>query len=165
MAAPCIDRLVPGADPILKDYLVEAVRAFNSNCFKSAAVMLGAASEQAVLLLHTAFEAVISDPQKQSRFTKDSKGITITRKYDALKDRLDLMVIAKKLPHDLAETVGGELTSGFNFIRRCRNDAGHPQIPTATDPDTVFFNLRVFTEFARRVSDLTEFFKSNVADW
>ena len=37
---------------------------------------------------------------------------------------------------EMAETVGNELPSAFHFIRR--NDAGHPEIPTNTDPDTVF---------------------------
>ncbi|MDA4133643.1 MAG: hypothetical protein OK454_11060, partial [Thaumarchaeota archaeon] len=159
------DRLVPGADAILRDYLVEAVRAFNASCFKSSAVMLGAASEQALLLLHVAFEAAITDARRKSKFEKDSEGITISRKYKALKDRLDLMVAAKKLPFELAEGVGNELPAAFNFIRRCRNDAGHPEIPTQTDPDTVFLNLRVFTEYARRVTKLAEHFKNNPADW
>ena len=159
------DRLVPASDAVLRDYLVEAVRAFNANCFKSSAVMLGAASERVMLLLHAAFEAGIADAQKKTKFTKDSGGITISRKYAALKDRLDLMVAAKELPFDLSETVGNELPSAFNFIRRCRNDAGHPEIPTHTDADTVFLNLRVFTEYARRVVALTEYFKINPADW
>jgi hypothetical protein len=159
------DRVVPGADPIVRDYLVEAVRAFNASCFKSAAVMIGAASEQALLLLHGAFEAAIKDPKKKARFEKDSAGITVSRKYAALKDRLDRMVAAKALPFELAETVGNELPSAFSFIRRCRNDAGHPEIPTQTDPDTVFLNLRVFTEYGRRVASLTGFFKTDAADW
>jgi hypothetical protein len=118
-----------------------------------------------VLLLHVTFEAAITDAKRRSKFTADSGGFAISRKYRALQDRLDMMVAAKKLPFELAETVGNELPTAFSFIRRCRNDAGHPEIPTTTDPDTVFLNLRVFTEYARRVAALTEFFKTNAADW
>ncbi len=159
------DRVVGGGDAVMRDYLVEAVRAFNANCFKSAAVMLGAASERAILQLHSTFEAAIKDPTKRAKFEKDSTGIAITRKYSTLKDRLDLMVAAKKLSHELTETVGNELPSAFHFIRRCRNDAGHPEIPTQTEPDTVFLNIRVFTEYARRVAALTQFFGKQEADW
>jgi hypothetical protein len=159
------DRVVANGDAVLRDYLVEAVRAFNANCFKSAAVMLGAASERAVLQLHASFDAAIQDATKRAKFQKDSAGITISKKYVTLKDRLDLMVTGKKLPFELAETVGNELPSAFHFIRRCRNDAGHPEIPTQTDPDTVFLNLRVFTEYARRVQALATFFGANAADW
>jgi len=45
----------PQADSAVLDYLEEAVRAFNSDCHKAAAVMLGCASEQLVLVLHEAF--------------------------------------------------------------------------------------------------------------
>lgn len=159
------DRIVASGDPIARDYLVEAVRAFNANCLKSAAVMLGAASERVVYQLHAAFGSAISDATKKAKFEKDSAGITVSRKYGALKDRLDLMVAGKKLPFELAETVGNELPSAFQIIRRCRNDAGHPEIPTSTDADTVFLNLRVFTEYARRVEALTTFFKANPAEW
>lgn len=67
------------------------------------------------------------------------------------------MVAAKRLSFEFVETVEHELPSGFNFIRRCRNDAGHPEILRNTDPDAVFLNLRVFTEFVRRVVALTDF--------
>jgi hypothetical protein len=53
----------------------------------------------------------------------------ISHKYATLRDRLDLMVAAKKLPHVHAETVASELPSGFELLRRCRNAAGHPDVP------------------------------------
>jgi len=159
------DRIVASGDPVARDYLVEAVRAFNANCFKSAAVMLGAASERVLIQLYASFAAAIVDPARKSKFEKDSAGITITKRYVTLKERLDAVVAAKKLPFELAETVGNELPSAFHFIRRCRNDAGHPEIPTSTDADTVFLNLRVFTEYARRVDALTAHFKTNPAEW
>jgi hypothetical protein len=160
------DRLVVPGDEVARAYLAEAVRAFNANCFKSAAVMVGGASEQLIVVLIDTFRDAITDPAEMSRFDKDAGPATaVSRRYRAAQERLDRMVVAKKLSFELAETVGNELPSAFHFIRRCRNDAGHPTIPTHTDPDTVFLNLRVFVEYARRVTGLSEFFKTNPATW
>lgn len=160
-------RVVPLADAIILDYLTEAVRAFNAACYKSAAVMLGAASEKAILLLHETFEQRIVDPAEKKKFEKDSSGISVARKFNALKERLDLMVDSKKFKahHEITETILHALPATSELIRRCRNDAGHPDIPTLTDPDTVFLNLRVFTEHARRIYGLLGHFHTNPAEW
>jgi hypothetical protein len=159
------DRLVPNADAVVRDYLLEAVHAFNSNCPRAAAVLVGCASEKTVLVLFEHFRNAISDSSKQSKFDKDANSISIHRKYTTLKDRLDLMVQGRKLRKDHAETVGSELPSGFELIRRCRNTAGHPELGGTADHDTVFLNLRCFTEYARRTFDLIDYFKTNPADW
>jgi hypothetical protein len=53
----------------------------------------------------------------------------------------------------------------FEHLRpRCRNSAGHPELDGNADQDTVFLNLRSFTEYARRVANLVEYFQANPAD-
>lgn len=158
-------RQVPSADPVVLEYLEEGVRAFNASCFRATAVLIGAGSEKAVLVLHDVFGNQISDPAKQKAFAQDSNGISIHRKYQALKARLDLMVSAKRLDFELSQTIGSYLPGAFDMIRNYRNIAGHPDIGGATDPDTVFMSLRIFTEYMRRVVALTDYFKSNPADW
>jgi len=152
-------------DPAVRGYVAEALQAFNSDCARSAAVMLGCASEKLLLLLCDAFEAAISDAREKAKFTKDLRTTKISRKFETLRDRLDRMVKARKLPHDHTETVASELPSGFELLRRCRNAAGHPDLPGNVDPDTVFLNLRTFTEYARRVHALIGFFGTKPADW
>jgi len=160
------DKVCSGADPTVRSYLVEAVRAFNADCTRSAAVMLGCASEKLLLLLCDAFEAAIADATKKAKFEKDINARWMaSNKYAVLKYRLDLMVTAKKLPRDEAETVAGELPAGFEFLRRCRNAAGHPDVPGNVETDTVFFNLRTFVEYARRMQALIAYFVANPADW
>ncbi len=156
----------PSADPAVRSYLAEAVQAFNADCVRSAAVMIGCASEKLLLLLAETFEDAISDSEKKVKFTKeiDSKRI-IYAKFAVLRDRLDRMVLAKKLPHALGETVASELPSGFEMLRRCRNAAGHPDVPENVTSDTVFLNLRAFIEYARRMQALIDHFRSAPADW
>jgi hypothetical protein len=160
------DATCANIDPAVRAYVAEGVLAFNSGCTRSAAVMLGCASEKLLLMLCDAFELAISDPGKKATFTKTLKAKwAISHKYATLRDRLDPMVDAKKLPRDHAETVAGELPAGFELLRRCRNAAGHPDVPGNVDPDTVFLNLRTFTEYARRVHELIGYFATAPADW
>jgi hypothetical protein len=155
-----------GIDVTVRGYVEEAVHSFNNNCARSAAVMLGCASEKMLLLLCDAFEAAISDGAKKTQFTSDINAKwMILHKYKTLRDRLDRMVDGRKLPREHADTVSSELPAGFELLRRCRNAAGHPDVPGNVDPDTVFLNLRMFTEYARRVQALTTYFGANAADW
>lgn len=156
---------VPTADPIVTDYLAEAVHAFNASCFRAAAILVGAASEKAILVLLDRFSAKILDAAKKTAFDKTSGGINIHKKYAALKDRLDRMVVAKKFNHDLAETISSQLPGAYELIRKYRNAAGHPDIGGAADSDTVFLTLRVFIEYSRRVTELSDHFNTADADW
>lgn len=159
-------RKVPNADPTVDGYFVEAVDAFNAGCHRACAVMLGVASEQMVLLLVEAFTAAITDGGKKAKFEKEiERAWQINVRYRALKERLDLMVDAKKLPAEHEEAVGSELGGMFELLRRYRNASGHPNVPGTIDADTVFLNLRTFIEYARRTASLIDHFKTNDADW
>lgn len=156
----------PHADPVIVDFLDEGLRAFNHDCPKAAAVMIGAASEKALLLLHEAFGAAIADANKKAQFERDSDARwTISRKYGVLKDRLDRMVASRNLTGDLRETVESELPGLFNLVRRQRNAAGHPEIVAHVNADSLFLTLRAMTEYIRRVQALIDHFGANPADW
>lgn len=160
------DTVCAGVDPAVRDYVAESIQAFNAGCTRSAAVMLGCASEKMLLLLCDNFEAAIADTTKREKFTKEINAKwMVSHKYATLRDRLELMMAAKKLPRDHAETLGSELPAGFELLRRCRNAAGHPDVPGNIDPDTVFLNLRTFTEYARRVLMMIQHFGGSTADW
>jgi hypothetical protein len=160
------DAKCKGVDPAVRSYLEEAVQAFNSGCTRSAAVMLGCASEKLILLLCDAFEAAISDPDKKARFTKAlNTRWTISHKYETLHAQLGEVIAAKKLPRDLIDTVSSELPAGFELLRRCRNAAGHPEVVGDVSSDTVFLNIRTFTEYARQVSAMLSHFATNTVSW
>lgn len=159
-------RTVPALDADVRGYIEEAVRAYVSGCPRSAAVMLGCASEKMVLLLCEALEASISDPKKKAEFLAQlAKKWMISHKYAALSDRLELMEGAGRFPREHGESVKTYLPIGYDLIRQCRNAAGHPNVPGDIEPDTVFLNLRMFTEYARRATGLIEHLGTNPADW
>lgn len=157
---------VVNADAIVDGYFVEAVEAFNAGSIRASAVMLGVASEQLILVLIDSFKQAIADGGKRSKFEKElERAWQINARYRALRERLDAMVDAKKLPDEQAETIGGELAGMYELLRRYRNTSGHPNLPGTVDSDTVFLNLRTFIEYARRVLVLIEYFKAHDADW
>jgi hypothetical protein len=75
------------------------------------------------------------------------------------------VVSAKKLPSPHKEYATSEVPGAFELIRRQRNEAGHPELYSGISGDTVFLNLRVFSEYTRRIYDLIEFFQTTGADW
>lgn len=153
-------------DPTVEAYLIEAVRTYNSGCNRAAAVMLGGASEKMLLVLCDAFEAAINDATKLVRFqSKLGKRAPASHRYNVLLAHLRLMIDRGKLPAEHAETADNALRHGFDLLRRCRNAGGHPDVPGDIDEETLFMNLRFFTEYARRVNDLIAYFKNNPADW
>lgn len=154
----------PSADPVIVAYLTEAVQAFNHGCSIAASVMLGGASEKGLLMLVETFESAIQDPAKKAAFTKSYRW-TIHSKYQALKNGLDQMISSGTLPSPLREYVVTEIPGTFELIRRHRNSAGHPELYASINPDTVFLNLRVFTEYIRRVYELMQYFQVNGVAW
>lgn len=152
------------ADPVITAYLEEAVRAFYNDLPLSAAVMLGGASEKTLLLLHDAVENAIADNGKKQAFQKSYRW-TIHSKYAAIRDLLDQMDAVGNLTKELAGYSKSGLPGAFELIRRQRNEAGHPELNTGISRDTVFLNLRVFTEYVRVVYEFIDFFGREPADW
>jgi len=152
---------------VIVDYVNEAIRCFNHSCDRAAAVMLGAASEKAVLLLFDVFASAIEDEKRSKRFVEDG-GKLISRKFDTLQRRLVQITSQDELSSELRrvkETLDGFLGPLFHLIRAYRNQAGHPEMPGHVERDTVFVNLRVFTEYIRRVYQLIDYFSQNKVTW
>jgi hypothetical protein len=153
----------PEADDVILDYLNEAVRTFNTGCYKAASVMLGCASERLILLLHETFENAFEDKAKQRAFAKTYRW-TVSSKFDSLRCGLDAMIDRKKLPSDLAEAVRSDLVGVFELIRRIRNSAGHPNLPLDMRRETIYLSLAIFPEYARQVLRLIGHFRTHPAE-
>ncbi len=154
----------PLIDTLIYEYLEEAVRTFNHDCPKSSSVMLGAASEKAILILYEKFINAITDANKKRRFEQDSNW-TISSRFNVLQDRLQLMIAARKFNRDIKEIINGSFPSLFNLIRKHRNNAGHPELFSDVSKDTIFLNLRIFNTYISDVYKLINHFDSNPADW
>lgn len=154
------DRVCPNPDSVVRSYLEEALLAFNSGCERSAAVMLGCASEQLILLLCDAVQTALEGSHEGIAFTKNiEKHNTIYHKFNTVKGLLEAR--AKELPRAHAEAISSYIPSGFEMVRSCRNAAGHPRAIGDINSDTIFMNLRIFTEYARCIMALVEHFRAS----
>jgi hypothetical protein len=146
-------------NPIANSYIQEALRAYNSDCFKATAVMVGAAAESLILdlreVLVTRINALGHTPPK------DLADWRVKRILDALKKALDLQKSA--MPSKLAEAFESYWPAFTQQIRATRNDAGHPSSIDPVTPETVHASLLIFPELVKLGKDLQSWISGNYA--
>ena len=151
---------ISNVDPTISEYLTESLQCYIHGLYRAAAVMLGGASEKAVLLLIESCANSISDPSARQRFESDiQRAQSIFRKYELFERQLT--VVRPRMPRSLTENVDSLLRGVFDLIRSSRNDAGHPASGTPTDRDLVYSHLRLFTPYCKRIDDLIGWFSTN----
>ena len=148
---------ISNLDPMIVMYVTESLQSFLRGLMFSSAVMLGVASERAmILLLETLTDAVI-DPTKKKQLLRLQESYRIKKKFDRVKS--ELMAIKNKLPRK-TYVLESNLDGVFNLIRMTRNDAGHPS-GKIIERDYAFVNLRLFPHYCRTVYELVDFLKIN----
>lgn len=144
-------------DTVIIRYLEECLSCFRRNLLLSSAVMLGCASEKAVLLLIEIFGGTLHGADKKA-FEKEINTFIIIRKYSALWSRLE--PIAKSLPNNLGNNLESIIHNTFDIIRTTRNDAGHPS-DNVIEKETVHANLLLFPIFCKRIYKLIDHFSTS----
>jgi len=151
---------VPNADSTTLQYLTESLQCYIHGLYNSAAVMLGAASEQSVLLLFESYLNSIADPSQKQTFESSLQKIqSIFRKFELFERKFSSVKPA--MPRELTENVDSQLRGIFDLIRNSRNDAGHPAIQTFASRDAVYSHLKLFTPYCKRIHGLMEWFDTN----
>jgi len=132
-------------DPVARSYVKEALRAYNTGCFKSAAVMIGAAVERIVLDLRDALvECIQASGRSPSKKLKDWKIKTV---LDAI--RRELEDHKSDMPKSLAEDFEAYWPAFTQQIRAVRNEAGHPSSIEPITLEAVHASLLIFPELAK----------------
>ena len=153
-------RVCPGVDPIITAYLTEALQCYLRSLHKSAAVMLGAASEQAILLLIEAWLRSIQDEARRVQLTSQvNKANSIFKKFELFQRHL--AGFRADLPRESSENLDSLLVSVFDLIRNSRNDAGHPARMSDITRETNYAHLRLFVPYCQRIYGLNAWLASN----
>jgi hypothetical protein len=151
---------VPNADPVIIEYLTESLQCFIHGLNRAAAVMLGGASEKAVLLLIESCTNSISDDSTKLRLESEVQNTqSIFRKYECFDKQFS--GIKNRMPKMLTENVESLLRGVFDLIRNSRNDAGHPASGTFVDRDLVYSHHRLFIPYCERIYGLIGWFEAN----
>lgn len=153
-------KVVPNADSVVVDYLTEALQCYVHGLYRAAAVMLGGASEKAVLNLIDSCGDSIHNTSARERFKSDvEKAQSIFRKYHVFDKRFS--VTKSRVPKLLTENLSSQLAGVFDLIRASRNDAGHPASGVSANLDTVYSHLRLFLPYCDRIYGLIDWFSKN----
>jgi len=131
-------------NPIGSAYVEEGLLTYNTNCFRAAAVMIGAAAERILLDLR---DAVAAGVTKVGRRPDTNLTHHLTKRViEAVRKELEMQTSA--MPKDLAEQFEAYWPALTQQIRAARNDAGHPASITPITPETVHAALLLFPSLA-----------------
>lgn len=151
---------VTNADPVIVQYLTEALQCFLRDLQRAAAVMLGAASEKAILLLIDSYVNAIADPSRKAQTENHvAKANSIYRKFDVFEKGFP--TAKGNMPRTLIDNTDSLLRGVFDLIRNSRNEAGHPASGEIISRDTNYSHLRLFTPYCQRIYGLISWFGSN----
>lgn len=150
---------VPTADPTILTYATESLQTFLRGNLLASTVMLGVASEKAILLLIDEYVNAIQDPARKSSIqgSFDAR-FSIIRKFQLL--RAEFNGIRGQMRGRVPDDLDIQLDGVFNLIRNTRNDAGHPT-GVAMDRRRAYANLQLFTPYCKTVYALISYFQQN----
>jgi len=143
---------IPTLDPVVKQYIAEAVETYNRQVWFASAVMVGAASEKVVYMLADSL-LVITGRSDRRPLEKAIKERNLPNLFAQLNKVLTGHIESKSLPYEIHEGSEPHLMSLFEAIRVQRNDAVHPAVGEVT-PATVRLTLSAFPSACRKVYDL-----------
>ena len=137
---------VPTVDPVIVEFIREAIMCVKANALLAAAFMLGAASEKAInLLIHTYGDS-IRDETNRGKFQARINGRTISTKYDEFEKSYRGCKSRPKEPA-LAQDLEVLIGQMFQFSRITRNEVGHPQIVPDLARGVILANLGQFVHY------------------
>lgn len=149
-------RDIPSLSATTAAYLRESLRAYAGGLYLSATVMLGVASEAAVLDMA---EKLATFANSQAlRDTLDNPRVAYNKKFQETRKVLDAQ--RARLPATLAEGMSLTFDSVLDLLRTNRNDAGHPT-GRSFDRDDCFVALRMSVKYLKRVYEIRDFLASS----
>jgi hypothetical protein len=154
-----MNALVPNLDPVIRQYLVEAVITYSRQAWFAAAVMVGAASEKAIYSLIESLVTVSESASERKAIEKAINERNLTKMFEQISKVLSNQRQSGKLPYSIREGCEHHLLSLFEAIRVQRNEAVHPTIGAVT-PESVRLTLSAFPSACRKIYDLIEWTKA-----
>ena len=144
-------------NPIAQSYLDEALKTYNMDSYKAAAVMIGAAAESMTLELRDALLQRIE--HLTLRPPRDLKDWRLKPILDAISKELNSR--KNQMSVEMAESVEQYWPAFTGQIRKVRNDAGHPTSIEPVTHETVQASLLIFPELATLIRNLITWVSSD----
>ncbi len=151
--------LVDSLDPVVEQYVSEALVAFDRDADFAAAVMVGAACEKLLYLLTEAMLPALTSPAEQAMLKKLFESRKITAVADFLRNKIEM---PKLIPYPVKEGAGVYWSAMVEAIRQQRNDAVHPMNAKASR-DSVRFSLSALPAVVQGAEKLRSWLHQNPA--
>ena len=142
-------REVSDLSEIVKGYVHEALHAYNARLYRASAVMLGVASEAAVLEVAATLGQTLQGTEAQHYLdTINAHRRNYIAKFEAFRKKLESKKSA--LPQELTDGLDLTMNAVGDLLRVCRNDAGHPT-GKGVDRDDCFIHLHMFVRYVKKL--------------
>jgi hypothetical protein len=149
----------PRTSDTTKQYLKEALKSYEQECFLASSVMLGGAAEDTTLDVAASFVAWQGKPAKNLKEILENPRQFYVYKLQEFEKRL---TAAKgTIPANLSENIELNITAILQIIRLTRNDAGHPT-GKRIDRQECYQNLVIYANAHRKLHQLKDFFDEQV---
>ncbi len=151
---------VGSLDKVIDKYIRESLRAYQANLLYASMVMLGCASERAIILLIDSYINAIDKEANQKKLKSRITNRNITTAYEEFKKSFDSTKDQIE-SDDLKNDFDIHVDATFNFIKLLRNSVVHPEsMPTITSA-LVYANLQQFHYYIGTITELIKYFKVN----
>jgi hypothetical protein len=153
-------RDIPECDEVIIRYVEEAVTCITADAWLAATVMVGAASEKAILLLIDTYADAITNEAARKRFKKRTDSRWISEKFEVFKQSYQS---CQNRPRDgvLSEGFGVAIEPTFQFCRVTRNQVGHPEIVPTFEKSEIIANLNHIPRYIKLIYELMHHFQEN----
>jgi hypothetical protein len=148
----------PNLDDITLFYVGEALGTFRVSRFVPTTVMIGVAAESILLRLVDSVAAALDTPQKKQKFEQETKDKVAKRQHTEVVARLKAAMSA--MPSDIRNVLAPHVDGIYDFIRRYRNDAGHPS-GTKIERQECQALLLLFPAYCQTADRVIEWLKQN----
>ena len=150
---------VSSLDPIVEQYVSEALVAFDRGAEFAAAVMVGAACEKLLYLLVEATLPALQSPAEKMKLEKLFESRKISQTADFLRTKVET---TKAIPYPVKEGTGAYWSAMVEAIRQQRNDAVHPMNAKASR-DSVRLSLSALPAVVQGAGKLQSWLLENPA--
>jgi hypothetical protein len=155
-----LQRMVPNLDEVVREYVVEGLGSFEHDRFRSAAVMVGAASEKALYMLAEKMLDAISTPRWKEKFTNALKRRDLTDLFDQMRNVLEHANNLPGRPFEVFDGGQDHLVSLIKAVQVQRNNAVHPMNEKISD-DTVRISYLAFPYALQKMEQVRLWFSNN----
>ena len=144
-----LDSEVPDLSKIVRQYVHEALRAYNARLYRSSVAMLGVASEAAVLEVAAALAQTLREEKRRQYLEQlEAPNRSYNAKFEDFRKKLESRT--DSMPEELTTNLDLTMNSVGELLRVYRNNVGHPTGQAASRHDCFTF-LHMFVQYAKRL--------------